>query len=494
MIKSALQYLLLALIFSMPAFAADAPEKVRIQLQWHHQFQFAGYYAALEKGFYRDAGLEVSLIEGGPRTSSIDEVLQGRAQFGISGAGLVKAYLDGKPVLMLAPIFQHSPSILLTLGRSLGNPAEVARAGVISLQPGDENIDVKAMFVNEGIHLHDLDTRTDPLTLQDLLDGKIVAMIAYLSNEPFLLSKRGLEYTTIKPQSYGMDFYSDVLFTSQALAKARPETVAAFRAATLKGWQYTLAHQDELIGIILNKYNPQGKSREHLVFEAETLANLISSDLVEIGHSNPGRWRYIAETFVKFGLIKSEIDLTGFYYTPNPPPPDYSWLFWPLAISLIVVLVVSATLFYVNRLNMNLRQTKAIAEQVLADQRQFIAMVSHEFRAPLAVIYSSAQLLTLKLTNGDEVKPVVGRIQRGAKRLITFVENYLTHDRIENESIILHPGTVDLRQLVERAKEHADLLSTAHIVTIEFDPNLDTLEGDRELLDIVMANLLSNAI
>lgn len=377
-------------------------KKSAAQLRWHHQFQFAGYYAALEKGFYKDAALDVTLVEGGPRVSAIDEVLQGHAGFGVSTAGLVKAYMDGKPVLMLAPIFQHSPSVLLSLGKKRGNPAEIAKAGAISLQPGFESIDIKAMFVDEGIALDKLDTTTERLDLQDLLDSKIVAMNAYLSNEPFLLKKRGIEYNMLKPQNYGMDFYSDVLFTSQAMAKAHPKTVAAFRAATLKGWQYALAHQDELIGIILAKYNTQGKSREHLAFEADMLSGLISSDLVEIGHSNPGRWQHIAETFVKFGLMKPEFDLSGFYYDPNPPPPDYTWLLWPLSIALIVVLIVLAVLFYVHRLNVILRQAKAIAEQVLADQRQFIAMVSHEFRAPLSVIHSSVQLLSLKLIHSEK--------------------------------------------------------------------------------------------
>lgn len=255
MLKIMVHYLLAALIFSGPAFAAAAPEKIRVQLRWHHQFQFAGYYAALEKGFYKDAALDVTLVEGGPRVSAIDEVLQGHAGFGVSTAGLVKAYMDGKPVLMLAPIFQHSPSVLLSLGKKRGNPAEIAKAGAISLQPGFESIDIKAMFVDEGIALDKLDTTTERLDLQDLLDSKIVAMNAYLSNEPFLLKKRGIEYNMLKPQNYGMDFYSDVLFTGQAMAKAHPKTVAAFRAATLKGWQYALAHQDELIGIILAKYN-----------------------------------------------------------------------------------------------------------------------------------------------------------------------------------------------------------------------------------------------
>src|SRR5690242_6029908 len=58
----------------LPGSPAQALEPVKLQLKWHHQFQFAGYYAALQQGFYRDAGLDVQIIEGGPNIDVIDEV------------------------------------------------------------------------------------------------------------------------------------------------------------------------------------------------------------------------------------------------------------------------------------------------------------------------------------------------------------------------------------------------------------------------------------
>jgi ABC-type nitrate/sulfonate/bicarbonate transport system substrate-binding protein len=57
-------------------------EPIHLQLRWHHQFQFAGYYAALEKGYYKDAGLDVIIHEGTPEKKPVQEVLQGHAQYG----------------------------------------------------------------------------------------------------------------------------------------------------------------------------------------------------------------------------------------------------------------------------------------------------------------------------------------------------------------------------------------------------------------------------
>ena len=96
------------LLFCLPLSAFGA-EKVTLQLKWFHQFQFAGYYAAKEKGFYAAEGLDVVFRQRDIKTSYIDDVLEGKATYGTSDAGLLFSRLQGKPVVVLAQIFQHSP-------------------------------------------------------------------------------------------------------------------------------------------------------------------------------------------------------------------------------------------------------------------------------------------------------------------------------------------------------------------------------------------------
>jgi len=86
---------------------------IDLQLRWHHQFQFAGYYAAVAKGFYRQEGLEVRLHAGDPAHQSVQEVLSGRAHYASGNSEVLYKRLQGKPLVALAAIFQHSPSILL---------------------------------------------------------------------------------------------------------------------------------------------------------------------------------------------------------------------------------------------------------------------------------------------------------------------------------------------------------------------------------------------
>jgi ABC-type nitrate/sulfonate/bicarbonate transport system substrate-binding protein/nitrogen-specific signal transduction histidine kinase len=476
----------LLLIVTQAALAGPNPNNVTIQLRWQHQFQFAGYYAALHKGFYKDAGLDVTLKEGGPNISAIEEVIQGRADFGVSTSGLVKSYLEGKPVLMLAPIFQHSPQVLLSLDPLIKTPADVAKAGVIGLQPGDESLDLKAMFVNEGILLDKLTINTEGLGLKDLMSGKIVAMNAYLSNEPFFLQKRGLAYSVIDSRQYGMDFYSDVLFTSRMVGKDRPDVVASFRTATLKGWEYALAHQDEIIGLILSQYNTQAKSRDYLIFEAKTLANLIGSDVIQLGHSNPGRWRHIVETYAKFGIIKFNYSLDGFFYDPHPPPPDMTWLYRLLVTVLLAMSGIACIVFYIHRINRKLHTAHKVIETTLNEQHQFVDMLTHELKTPISVV-----TLTLDQMSAQNPQSTAKhRAERALDDMNKIVDSCQKLDQLERQKPAMKVQPCQIPDILALLK--ANCLTPERLaITVASMPDIDT---DPQLLSFMLSNLLNNAL
>ena len=105
--------LLLGPVFAQEAHAAEL-ETIIVQLKWLHQFQFAGYCAAVEKGFYSEEGLDVTLRERNPKTDPIDDVLKGEAQYGVADAGLLLTRMQNKPVILLSQVFQHSPLVFLS--------------------------------------------------------------------------------------------------------------------------------------------------------------------------------------------------------------------------------------------------------------------------------------------------------------------------------------------------------------------------------------------
>jgi PAS domain S-box-containing protein len=327
-----------------------ASEKVFLQLAWKHQFQFAGYYAALHKGYYKHVGLDVRLIEGGEGRFSREALLEGRAHYGIAGSELLLHRKYGEPFVVLAPIFQHSPSILLVRRDSGIKNLQDLIGKKVMLLPGKKDADILASFLNEGIPLDSFHRLDQSYNLNDLIKGRTDAVSAYLTNEPWHLSQQNIETGIISPQTYGVDFYSDCLFTTENELENNPLRVANFLRASLRGWEYAMEHPEIIIDILLNDYDVH-KTRKHLRYEAESIRKMILPQLVQIGHMNPGRWRHIAKTYEKLALIDANYPLNDFLYNPNDEI-DYAWLkkFFFVAIAIIFLLsMVTAVLIYFNR-------------------------------------------------------------------------------------------------------------------------------------------------
>lgn len=346
--------LLLAAISAL-ASPAMALEQVTLQLKWTHAFQFAGYYAAKELGYYREAGLDVRIEEGRPEADPLQAVLDGKAQFGIGMSNLLLQRQAGKPVVVLAVIFQHSPLVIISRD---ANPAHGIHQLVgkrVMFEPQSDEL--FAYLKQERIPLDRLQRVEHSFNTDDLLSGKVDAISAYVTNEPFSLDRAGMPYQVFTPRAAGIDFYGDNLFTTEQEISKHPQRVEAFRAASLRGWRYAMAHPEEIAELIYAKYS-QRRSVEFYLFEAKRMAPLLRSDLIEIGYMNPGRWRHIAATYADLGLLPANFDFTGLLYAPDAES-DWSWLI-PAAV---VVLLAGGLLFYIIRINRRLAGALAASQK-----------------------------------------------------------------------------------------------------------------------------------
>ena len=137
------------LVSTLVAQPTAALDKVRLQLKWRHQFQFAGYYAAIAQGYYRDAGLDVQLLEAMPGHDPVDAVLAGEAEFGVGTSELALLRAKGKPVVVLAAIYQHSPLVLLARHQRGVEDLQALAALPLMIEP--QSAELFAYFRNEGI-------------------------------------------------------------------------------------------------------------------------------------------------------------------------------------------------------------------------------------------------------------------------------------------------------------------------------------------------------
>lgn len=392
-----------------PAHGKADLQPVTLQLKWYHQFQFAGYYAALQQGFYEDEGLQVTIQEGGPSVAVDLEVLSGRADFGVLGSELIEGRILGKPLVLLAVIMQHSTrAIIVRTESDINGPADFIGRRVILNR--NEDAEFRAMFAAEGISFDRLSvTAKDQGANRAFIEGRVDALNGSIANQPFTFTQAGLNVKTIRPISYGIDFYGDSLFTSEAYIKDNPEQAEAFRRASLKGWYYAMNNVEKVVDLILSDYS-QSKTREHLFFEAKTLRELILPELVDIGHISLHRIERIAYFYSQLGLVPPDYSVEGFIYEPTGDNPFIR----RLAIILFVVLMVAVPAGVI-LLIFNSRLKKRVAEQTraLSDSNTLLTSVVEGttdaiFLKDLKGRYLLANSATLKALGKTE-QEVIGK-------------------------------------------------------------------------------------
>lgn len=340
-------------------------DAVRLQLSNTSRFQFAGYYAALDQGYYLEEGLKVSIIERASDESPADEVLSGRAEFGVLASELVRLRLEGKPLVAVAAIFQESPLCFVTLADSLiSSPADLIGKRV---QLDDGDIELRALLRSAGVPITDLIVSPRSRNIEDLVERRTDAIAGYVSSEPNILRLRGAPVSVIRPTNYGVDLYGDTLFTSEVQLREHPARVAAFRRATLRGWQYALDHRDQVIDSLMTRHGgaERGQTRDLLRFEATSVRDLILPDLIALGEINRDRVQRTARMLTGLGLVAppAPAALTGFVFDPSPPSPASGvvrWLMIGLAASLMIGAV--ATIWNVQLRRAVERQTQEYRE------------------------------------------------------------------------------------------------------------------------------------
>ncbi|MCD6259095.1 MAG: diguanylate cyclase [Helicobacteraceae bacterium] len=297
-------FLLFSFLFLSSLWATPL-EKVSLQLQWKHQFEFAGFYAAKEKGFYKDLGLDVEFLEFNENTNITQEVLDNKAQYGLTYSSIIAEYLNGKPVVLVANFFKQSPLILVAQ-KNIQTLNDLKGKKVMGISEGIDHSTLLAMLSKFDISTQDIINIPTNFSIDDFINKKVDAMSIFTTNELYYLEQSGVQYTVFDPVLYGAKYYDVNLFTSTNEIKNHPKRVQKFRDASIKGWEYALEHKEEIIDLILKKYNTQNKSKEALKFEAAQIEKIMLRNVYEIGSIDLERLKIIADTFVESGFVKKD--------------------------------------------------------------------------------------------------------------------------------------------------------------------------------------------
>jgi len=287
---------------------------------WLDQFEFAGFYVAKEKGFYKDLGLEVNLKKFDSNINIVQEVLDKKTTFGTSSSSLIIDKSLGKDIVLLGSIFQSSPLILLALKNSnIKNISDIKNKKIMLTKDQQLFATLQAMLSSKNIQLSDTKILDHSFNVNDLINKKTDLMLAYTTNEPFQLKEKGYGSQIFHPKDYGFDFYEELIFTSKDFANNNPKIVKDFYDASIKGWQYAFDNIEEVSKLIFEKYNPQKKSLKSLIFEAKEMKKLVYDKEGQIGTITKERVNLIKNSYQVMGLLNNDINIDELIYTSHLP-------------------------------------------------------------------------------------------------------------------------------------------------------------------------------
>jgi class 3 adenylate cyclase len=237
---------------------------------------------------------------------------------------------------------------------------------------------------------------------------------------------------------FGLDFYGDNLCTSAEQLRAHPERAAAFLAASLKGWEYALAHKEEVVQLILNRYSTK-KTRDALLFEAVQTEALIQPRLIDIGSQSVQRWQSIASSYRDLGMLSDARLPAGLLYRAEHDRAA-AWL-WPVVLGLLILTVASLLI----RLSYNWFKRRI----VLAAKKPKLSMIM----AGLFVCLSIPILVFILAYN----------YHRNSATIIATLHDDVAKARqasIENLEAMIHGVAGTLRVLAEVAADDPDFFRT----------------------------------
>jgi diguanylate cyclase (GGDEF)-like protein len=375
------KYLLLLLVILFLNLNILANDKVVLQLSWKHQFAFAGYYMAKAMGYYNDAGIDIELKEvkfGEDVSTSIENR---NVDFAIGRSSLLIDKSNGKDIVALGAIFQHSPLMLLVRAdTNINSVKDLKNKNIMITSEAKLTASIVAMLNANGIEIRDVKIQNHSFDLDDLINKKTDAMASYISNEPIKLTDRNIDYKIFHPKDYGFDFYSDILFTSSTFLKENPKLTKDFFDATVKGWQYAFNHIGISAKVIFDKYNTQNNSLIHYVSEGEALKKLaFHTGTNQIGCLSRDKLEKIVDIYKVMGFIKDDVNLDEFIYEHNNHDVlkmnfSHNELYLYIVIALLIIFGLISLIFYFTIKKKWLHTNSTLEEEIIAKTSQIKKM------------------------------------------------------------------------------------------------------------------------
>lgn len=309
------------LAFGVTAHAAPSPApltRIRFVTDWKAQAEHGGFYEALAEGLYKKAGLDVTILEGGPAVNVPQMLAGGAADFGIGSNGFIALNLvkQNGNIRSVMAIFQKDPQVLLTHPRAdvkkladmKGMPIMISDAATVAWWP----------WLRAKYGFSDTQIRKYTFNLAPFLVDPKAIQEGYLSSEPYTIEKQA----HFKPQVFlladnGYPGYANLVMVPQKWIDTNPKAVQAFVTATQAGWLHYLNGDPRPGNALIKRDNPEMSDDliKQAIAKLKAYGIVLSGDAATfgLGAMTDAKWKLFFDTMVADGLYPKTLPYKNAY-------------------------------------------------------------------------------------------------------------------------------------------------------------------------------------
>lgn len=309
--------------FASSAFAAAAATPVTFQLNWVAGGPNAGFAAAVAEGYYKDAGLDVTLVQGNGSGNTAQLVASGRAQIAYADAVAVSQLIaKGAPMKMLATIYQSNPNEVSALKKTGIKSVKDLTGKKVGVPSGSSQTTMLPLFLKaNNLKESDMTLMNMPPTamVPALLQGQVDAILGSIDAYQIQLEAQGAQLDNFRFADYGVPTVSTSIFANDTYIKENPEIVKKFIAASLKGWSFALDNPEKTVKDIKTVF-PEVNEKLAASELAAIKPLFCSGGAKYIGKAEDALWVKSQDLLSEVGLLPKGQDPKSYYTNAYLPP------------------------------------------------------------------------------------------------------------------------------------------------------------------------------
>lgn len=315
----------LALLVSMMAASVVAVPagdltKATLRLHWVPQAQFAGYYVALAKGFYKESGIDLEIRPGGPGISPLNNIASGKETFAsewlISG---ITFAAKGAPILNIAQMLQTSGLMLVSLKETGIETPQQMNGRTVGIWPGAFSLAPTVLFEQFTVRPKLV---SQQFSMDEFLSGKLDVASAMIYNEYLTILQTGRspsDLNTFMFKDYGLNFPEDGIYVHKDTLARDPGLCTGFVRASIRGWLYAFEHVDEALSIVMTVAN-EARTGTTAVHQARMMEEIKKMILFRVGASrigelDAGDFELVMGALLQRKMISRPLELKNFHYS-----------------------------------------------------------------------------------------------------------------------------------------------------------------------------------